>query len=77
MSTWITSGEELSSLQIEHGVHLRILHLGTDLCTHNIDLLLRIAQLSSEDSVGESLKTFADLQIVPGANFFLLTVSPG
>ena len=67
--------KDCPSIQIEHGVHLGILHLGPNLRTYDVDFFLRIAQLTGEDCVGESLETFADLQVIPGADFFLLTVN--
>ena len=61
----------ISSLQMEHSMHLRVLHLSPDLRAENIHFSLRIAQLPREESVPERLKAFLDLQVVPGANFFL------
>ena len=52
-------------------MHLRILHFLPNLSTDDIDLLLRVAQHTREKSIGERFETFHDLEIVPGADFFL------
>ena len=52
-------------------MHPRILHLLPDLRTDNINLLLRVAQNAREESVGERFEAFRDLEVVPGAHFFL------
>lgn len=52
-------------------MHLGIFHLLPDLRTHNIDLLLRIAQRTGEKTISKSFETFHDLEVVPGADFFL------
>lgn len=55
-------------------MHIRVLHFSPDVGTDNIDLLLRVSKLASEECIGESFKTLADLQVIPGANLFLFTV---
>ena len=52
-------------------MHLRILHFLPNLSTHNIDLLLRVAQHAREKRIGERFETFHDLEVVPGADFLL------
>lgn len=59
--------------QMEHCMQFRVLHLSSDLGTDNIDLLLRIPKVASKECIGESFETLGDLQVVPGANFFLFT----
>ena len=59
------------SIQSKIRVHPRILHLFPNLRADNINLLLRVAQHAREKSVGESLEAFHDLEVVPGADFFL------
>lgn len=60
-----------TTLQIEISVHLGGFHLFPDLRTYDIDLLLRVAQNAREESVGERFETLHDLEVVPGADFFL------
>lgn len=64
----------LLNSQMEHCMHIRVLHFSPDVGTDNIDLLLRVSKLASEECIGESFKTLADLQVIPGANLFLFTV---
>ena len=52
-------------------MHPRILHLFPNLRADNINLFLRVAQHTREESVGESFEAFHDLEVVPGAHFFL------
>ena len=52
-------------------MQLRILQLSSNLRTKHIHLPLRIAQLTREERVPESFETFLNLQVVPGADFFL------
>ena len=59
------------ALQMEISMHVRILHFPPDLRTNDIDLLLRVVQKTREKSVKGSFETFRDLEVVPGADFFL------
>lgn len=52
-------------------MHPRILHLLPDFRTDDINLLLRVAQNAREEGVGERFEAFRDLEVVPGAHFFL------
>lgn len=65
--TWMI----VADLQMEHSMHLRVLHLRSDLSTDDIALLLRVAQLTREKRIRESFESFRDLQVVPGANLLL------
>ena len=59
------------ALQSKISMHLRILHLLPDLVTNHINLLFRVLERLREDLVGEGLETLHDLQVIPGADFFL------
>ena len=52
-------------------MHPRILHLLPDLVAHDVDLLARVPEHAGEEGVGEGLEALHDLQVVPGADFFL------
>ena len=52
-------------------MHARVLHLLPDLVANDINLLLRILEHAREEGVGEGFETLHDLQVVPGADFFL------
>ena len=52
-------------------MHPRILHLLPDLVANHINLLFRVLQHPREERVGERLETLHDLQVIPGADFFL------
>ena len=59
------------ALQSKISMHARILHLLSDLVTNDINLLLRVLEHAREERVGEGLETLHDLQVIPGADFFL------
>ena len=59
------------ALQSKVSMHARILHLLPDLVTNDINLLLRVLEHAREERVGEGLETLHDLQVIPGADFFL------
>ena len=59
------------ALQSKVSMHLRILHLLPDLVTNHINLLFRVLVHPREEPVGEGLETLHDLQVIPGADFFL------
>ena len=52
-------------------MHIGIFHFCPDLRTDDIDLSLRVVQKTREKSVEGSFETFHDLEVVPGADFFL------
>ena len=58
-------------LQGEISMHPRILHLLPDLVANDINLLARVLEHAREEGVGEGLEALHDLQVVPGADFFL------
>ena len=59
------------NLHVKVSVHLRVLHLLPNLGTDHIDLLLRVAQLAREKSIGEGFEAFHDLEVIPGADLLL------
>ena len=58
-------------IQINKSVHLRVLHILSDLRAHDIDLLLRVAQRAREERVGVGFEALHGLEVVPRADFFL------
>ena len=52
-------------------MHPWILHLLPDLVTDDVDFLLLVAEHAGEEGVGEGFEALHDLQVVPGADFFL------
>ena len=58
-------------MQMEHDVDLRVFHFFPDVRANHFDFLFRVAQVPSEESEGEGLEAFHDLEVVPGANLFL------
>ena len=52
-------------------MHPRILHLLSDLVANDVNLLARVLEHAGEEGVGEGLEALHDLQVVPGADFFL------
>ncbi len=70
----VTASWSLLNSQMEHCMHIRVLHFSPDVGTDDIDLLLRVSKLASEECIGEGFETLADLQVIPGADFFLFTV---
>lgn len=52
-------------------MHLGVSHFLPDIGANDFDFLLRVAQLSCEERVGEGLEPFHDLEEVPRADFFL------
>lgn len=65
----------LHNSQMEHCMQFPVLYLSPDLGTNNIDLPLRVSKVASKECIGESFETLGDLQVIPGANFLLFTVS--
>lgn len=61
-------------MQVEHGVHLRVLDLLPDLRADGLDFFLGISEMAGEEGESEAFKTFHDLQVVPGADLFLRTL---
>ena len=59
------------AIQMEISMHVRIFHFSPNLRTNDIDLLLRVVQKTCEKGVKGSFETFRDLEVVPGADFFL------
>lgn len=59
------------ALQSEIRMHARILHLLPDLVANDVNLLARVLEHAREERVGEGLEALHDLQVVPGADFFL------
>lgn len=55
-------------------MQFRVLYLSPDLGADNIDLPLRVSKVASKECIGEGFETLRDLQVIPGANFFLFTV---
>ena len=55
-------------------MHARILHLLPNLVAHDINLLARVLEHAAEEGVSEGLEALHDLQVVPGADFFLRTL---
>ena len=52
-------------------MHAGILHLLPDLVANDVDFLLRVLEHAREEGVGEGLEALHDLQVIPGADFFL------
>ena len=57
--------------QVEHHVQLRISHLLPNGRADDVDFRFRVAELAGEEGKGEGFETFHDLEVVPGADFFL------
>ena len=60
---------------MKHGMHFRILHFFPDIRTDNLDFRLGHSKVPGEESIGEAFEAFHDLEVVPGADFFL-QISP-
>lgn len=52
-------------------MHRRILDFLPDIRTDNLDFRLGHTQVPGEESVGERFEPFHDLEVIPGADFFL------
>lgn len=62
---------EAENVQMEHGVHLGVLHLLADVGANDLNLFLGVTQLPCEKRVREPFEPLHDLQVVPRAHFFL------
>lgn len=53
-------------------MQLRVLYLLPDVGADDLDLGLGVPEATGEEGVGESFEALHDLEIIPGADFFLL-----
>ena len=61
----------LKDSQVNHAMNSWILELSSDLGADDLDFFDAVAQFAREECVGECFEAGADLQLVPGADFFL------
>lgn len=57
---------------MEHDVHLRVFDFLPDVGAKDFDFGLGISKMAGEEGISEAFETFHDLEVIPGAHFFLL-----